>query len=757
MELIEREDDRDMEDFLLKQLNVIQNNSKEHVFTNTKLINEMIHLGINSEELEQLILIYKYHFESIKLFLDELFTSLIQNKDNVPYMIRAICTIISKLFSMKFKNASNILKFKILSEFFFNHLIIPILENPQFNGTLMFDFSKDKSRNAKIKTAIKILQRLINLDLYKSMKDEEYFYTIFNPYFIEIMPYIFDFYREISNAKLPTNIEKLLIQKKENVKDKNIKYNYLSIHPEERLEHQSMCMTFKDILTVYNIIKSNETEILGDKTNLTFKTYKKITYNEDNLKSKVDNDEKNSTKTFIFFSKLVLDEDLKIKMNSPKEQKLSFQTDDKLADNDYAKFILTRVKFSINTIMKHLNVLSRSNFLNNETDSTEDFVKDLNKMIKMEGFSDMLKEKKLPLEWFGLYLQSNIENIPPNYKENNYALLYNELIEESKQNLLKIQNDDSLNTIYSKIINSEKMIDIGRNNLKRIVNNKIKFEVIDFIKNCDIPVILDVVTQNNKISSINIKEDTQKGKNEANDKKGKNRKCKNIIEFCNNFPNIDDDEDIFNLEQNIELNTNLNNYFQIVYKYMEKESAFTEYNIEEKNIIKNQIENFIHVQLYDKIYCKRPTEGDCDVLKRMKTLSWIKPYMLHESLRQLDEKMVKLMIGLINNISEEKSPINKLREFENIYYIITNIIILYGYDKSMFINLLVYIFIKGKPENLFSFFRYIEIFLNDDLMEEKSFLISKIKELISKISSFSEKDVNMSKTQFDKNCSKATK
>ena len=744
-ELIEREDDRDMEDFLLKQLNIIQDNEKEHVFTNTKLINEMIHLGINSEELEQLILIYKYHFESIKLFLDELFTSLIQNKDNVPYMIRAICTIISKLFSMKFKNASNILKFKILSEFFFNHLIIPILENPQFNGTLMFDFSKDKSRNVKIKTAIKILQRLINLDLYKSIIDEEYFYTIFNPYFIEIMPYIFDFYREISNAKLPVNIEQLLIQKKENVKDKNIKYNYLTIHPEERLEHQSMCMTFKDIITVYNIIKSNEAEILGDKTNLTFKTYKKITYNEDNLKSKVDNDEKNSTKTFIFFSKLVLDEDLKTKMNSQKEQKLSFQTDDKLADNDYAKFILTRVKFSINTIMKHLNILSRSNFLNNETDSTEDFIKDLNKMIKMEGFSDMLKEKKLPLEWFGLYLQSNIENIPPNYKENNYALLYNELIEESKQNLLKIQNDDSLNTIYSKIINSEKMIDIGRNNLKRIVNNKIKFEVIDFIKNCTIPVILDVVTQNNKISSINIKEDTQKGKNESNDKKGKNKKCKNIIEFCNNFPNIDDDEDIFNLEQNIEINNNLNNYLEIVYKYMEKEPTFTEYNIEEKKIIKNQIENFIHVQLYDKIYCKRPTEGDLDILKRMENLSRIKPYMLHESLRQLDEKMVQLMIGLINNISEEKSPTNKLREFENIYYIISNIIILYGYDKSMFINLLVYIFIKGRPKNLFSFFRYIEIFLNDDIKEEKSFLISKIKELISKISSFSEKDVNMSK------------
>ena len=754
LELIEKEDDRDIEDYLLRQLNVIQNNEKGNVFTNTKLINEMIHLGINSEELEEVILIYKYHFESIKLFLDELFTSLIQNKDNVPYMIRAICTIISKLFSIKFEKASNTLKNKLLSEFFFNNLIIPILENPQFNGTLMFDFSKDKSRNVKIKTAIKIIQKLVSLELYNSTINEEYFYTIFNPYFIEIMPFLFDFYQDISNTKLPINIEKLLIQKKEKIKDVDIKYNYLTIHPEERLEHQSMCMTFKDILTFYSIIKSNETEILGDKTNLTYKTYKKITYNEDNLKSKVENDEKNSTKTFIYFSKLVLDEDLKIKMNSKKEQKLSFQTDDNLADNDYAKFILTRVKFSINTIMKHLNILSRSNFLNNETDSTEDFIKDLNKMIKMEGFSEMLKEKKLPLEWFGLYLQSNIENIPPNYKENNYALLYNELIEESKQNLLKIQNDDSLNTIYSKIINSEKMIDIGRNNLKRIVNNKIKLEVIDFIKNCTIPVILDITSEKNVISAINIKEDNLKGKNDSNDKKGKNKKCKNIVEFCDNFPNIDG-EDIFNLEEEIELKSNLNTYLQIVYKYMEKEPVFSEYNVDEKGIIKNQIENFIHVQLYGKIYSKRPMSGDINISSIMKKLSWIKPYMLDESLRQLDEKMVQLMINIINNINEEKSPSNKLREFENIYYIITNIITLYGYDKNMFINLLVYIFIKGKPNNLFSTLRYIEIFLNDEMKEEKGFLIAKIKELISKIISFSEKDVKLTKKQYEDYCAKA--
>ena len=756
LELLEREDDRDVEDYLFKQLNIIQDNEKGNVFTNTKLINEIIHLGINSEDLNKVILIYKYHFESIKIFLDELFTSLIQNKENVPYMIRALCTIISKLFSIKFKNASNLLKMKILNEFFFNNLIIPILENPQFNGILMLDFTKDKNINLKIKTSIKIIKKLINLELYNSTIKEEYYYTLFNPYFIEIMPYIFDFYREISNTKLPINIEKILINKKENIKDtNNIKYNFLTIHPEERLEHQSMCLTYKDIFTIYEIIKSKDKELLGDKTNLMFKIYKKITYNENDLKSKVENDEKNATKTFVYFSKLVLDEDLKVKINSKKEQKVSFQTDDNLAETDYTKSILTRVKFSINTIMKHLNILSRSNFVNNESDSTEDFIKDLNKMIKMEGFSEMLKEKKLPLEWYGLYLQSNIENIPPNYKENNYSLLYNELIEESKQNLLKIQNDDSLNMIYSKIINSEKMIDIGLNNLKKIINNKIKFDAIDFIKNSNIPVIMDIGMQQNEITSIVIREENLKGKNEAVDKKAVSKRCKNIIEFCNNFPNIDSD-DIFTLEEEIELNGYLNNYFKIVNNYMEKDPIFSEYNVEEKENVRKQIENFIHVQLYEKVYCKTSIRADNNIYYNLVRLSWVKPQMLDESLRQLDEKMANLMISFVNNISEEKSPSNKLREFENIYFIISNIITLYGYDKSMFINILVYIFIKAKPTNLFSTLRYIEMFLNEDTKEEKFFLISKIKELISRIINFSGKDVNIEQKQYNENCSKVT-
>ena len=758
LDLLDREDDKDMEEYFLNQLKVIQDNEKGNVFTNTKLINEIIHMGINSSELEKVTLVYKYHFECVKLFIDEFFISLIQNKENVPYMIRAICTIISKLFSIKYPDISNILRFNLISQFLFNNLIIPILENPQFNGTLMFNFNKDKNnnkvRNLKIKTTIKIMHKLLNGELYDSTKSDEYLYTIFNPYFIEIMPFIFDFFREVSNSKLPSNIENLLEIKKDNDsnQNKNIQFNYLKNHPEERLEHQSITLTFKDISIIYNIIKSNEAAIFPDKTNIIYKIYKKITYNEDNLKSKVENDEKNFKKTFLYFSKLVLDEDLKKKINSQKDQKLSFQTDDTLAETDNAKFILARVKYSINTIIKHLNILSGSNFLSNQTESTEDFIKGLNKMIRLEGFNEMLKDKKLPLEWFGLYLQSNIENIPPNYKEKNYALLYNELIEESKQNLLNIQNDDSLNTIYSKIINSEKMIDIGLNNLKRIINNKKKFEIYDFIINCNIPILMDINwKQNNQIGGISFREDTKQS-----DKKKETLKCRDIIEFCNNFPNIDG-EDIFSLEDEIDLKTSLNNYFQIVYNHMEKEPMFNEYNEEEKKNIKRQIDNFIHVQLYEKICFKTCVVADTEIFKVFVRHGWVRPYMLDESLKYIDEKMIQLITNFIKNMSVELSPVNKLREFEKIYLIINNIIILYGYDKSQFINLLLYAFIKGRPGGLYSTFRYIEIFLSDELKEEKGYLITKMKELISKIIGFSEKDlVGVSKTQYEQECKKVT-
>ena len=76
----------------------------------------------------------------------------------------------------------------------------------------------------------------------------------------------------------------------------------------------------------------------------------------------------------------------------------------------------------------------------------------------------------------------------------------------------------------------------------------------------------------------------------------------------------------------------------------------------------------------------------------------------------------------------------------------------------MIINLLVYVFIKGQQSELYSTLRYIEIFLSDEMKEEKGYLIAKFKEVIGKVVGFSEKDlVNISKNEFNLKCDNAIK
>ena len=126
--------------------------------------------------------------------------------------------------------------------------------------------------------------------------------------------------------------------------------------------------------------------------------------------------------------------------------------------------------------------------------------------------------------------------------------------------------------------------------------------------------------------------------------------------------------------------------------------------------IKIQIEDFIHAQLYDKIYSGMAVINDIQIFKKCFTLKWIKPIMLNEKLTYLDEKMIQMMRSFIRNIDEEISPNNKLREFEKLDLIINNMMTLYGYSKDVYLSILVFAFIKGQPYQLNSSYKYIEMF-----------------------------------------------
>ena len=766
LSLNEEQIDGDMEEYLMNKINDIQEEKMD--FTNDKLLERINSLSDKKTFLEKIILVYKYHLEVIKQFIDELFISLIKNQENTPYIIRAICTIISKLLEIKFPKITNIQKISFISEFLFTNLIYPNLNNTYFNGIMMYNFLKEKEisnlRNAKIIAISKVLKKLLRGEFYDSNKENELPYILFNSYFIELMPHVIDFFRNISSTKLPFNIEKLLEFKKAKTinqssdEQRNIEFDFLKAHNEERMEHQSICISLKELFAIYNILKTenNGEYILGDKNdkkNIQYKTYSKLSFHIDNLNKIKDKDIQESKKTYVFFTQLIADEKLNEKINEKKDKKISFQSKQDLSAANNETFILSRVKYCINTIIKHLNPLSKTNFFVDEKESTENFVKGLNKMISLEGFSEMLKEKTLPIEWFGLYLQSNIENIPSEYKSHNYAQLYNELIEESTENLEKIQNDNSLNTIYSKIINSEKMIDISKNNLKRIKSNQKKFEILDFILKAEIPITIYIYRNDQKeISQIKFcKKEEEPKYNKSQNEEMKTIDCKNIVEFCENFPFLsrENSTDILEFEEQIDLKNSLNEYFKIIHEYVN--IAFSEEN--EKTRIKIQIEDFIHAQIYDKIYSGMAIINDINIFRKCFTLKWIKPTMLNEKLTYLDEKMIQMMRSFIRNIDDEISPNNKLREFEKLDLIINNMIALYGYTKDVYLSILIFAFIKGQPFQLNSSYKYINMYYSESLPKERGIeLINKFKNLLDKITNFSEKDlVGISKEEYDKN------
>ena len=766
LSLNEEQIDGDMEEYLMNKINDIQEEKMD--FTNDKLLERINSLSDKKTFLEKIILVYKYHLEVIKQFIDELFISLIKNQENTPYIIRAICTIISKLLEIKFPKITNIQKISFISEFLFTNLIYPNLNNTYFNGIMMYNFLKEKEisnlRNAKIIAISKVLKKLLRGEFYDSNKENELPYILFNSYFIELMPHVIDFFRNISSTKLPFNIEKLLEFKKAKTinqssdEQRNIEFDFLKAHNEERMEHQSICISLKELFAIYNILKTenNGEYILGDKNdkkNIQYKTYSKLSFHIDNLNKINDKDIQESKKTYVFFTQLIADEKLNEKINEKKDKKISFQSKQDLSAANNETFILSRVKYCINTIIKHLNPLSKTNFFVDEKESTENFVKGLNKMISLEGFSEMLKEKTLPIEWFGLYLQSNIENIPSEYKSHNYAQLYNELIEESTENLEKIQNDNSLNTIYSKIINSEKMIDISKNNLKRIKSNQKKFEILDFILKAEIPITIYIYRNDQKeISQIKFcKKEEEPKYNKSQNEEMKTIDCKNIVEFCENFPFLsrENSTDILEFEEQIDLKNSLNEYFKIIHEYVN--IAFSEEN--EKTRIKIQIEDFIHAQIYDKIYSGMAVINDINIFRKCFTLKWIKPTMLNEKLTYLDEKMIQMMRSFIRNIDDEISPNNKLREFEKLDLIINNMITLYGYTKDVYLSILIFAFIKGQPFQLNSSYKYINMYYSESLPKERGIeLINKFKNLLDIITNFSEKDlVGISKEEYDKN------
>ena len=505
-----------------------------------------------------------------------------------------------------------------LGYFFFNILFCTIFDNPKFNGILI-----NLNNKEEINIIITVLKKLSEGLFFNSLKPNELYFTLFNHYFLEIEPFIIKIFESLRNIYLPKSLEKII--ENINFNDKNIEmnynYNYIEYRPEERVDFQSICFTYDILFLMYTIIKENENEFDIKNNNIISKYFKRLTFLEKIINKKIENDIKNNKKTFIYITNPIFDKNLEEIMKKKKNKKFNFQTNESLTQLNNEKFILERIKYCINILVKNLNPLTRENYFIQKGENEEDFALALNKILELEGFSDMLKEQTIPLNWFGLYLQSNISNIPIEYKRQKYLLLLNELIDDTQKNILNLKNDDSLNYLYIKSLKSQKNIYFNQKYLEDLNNEKMYSNIYEYIKNGIVKVfIIEHINNKNEIIQYEIK---------TNDIKTPFKKyiSGNINQFILLFPNIIETRDIddyFEYEKQLNIPNVFKEYLSIISENISTNDLLKNFqNSYQKKIIKREISNYIYNNLYNKIYNPaQPSQIDLKIYQNCFMFDW---------------------------------------------------------------------------------------------------------------------------------------
>ncbi len=744
---------KQMEEFLINQIQIIKTEKNNDIFTNENLLSKISNTVSNKNILDKILILFKYNFEKMKKLIDKFIYALIDNIPSIPYFIKCICAIIDRLLVLKFPDITKIQKNAFLGEFFFKTLFYPLLYNPNFNGIIMKITSNNAIKNFKLATLSKILLNLYRGRLFNSNSSNESIYTIFNCYICEIMPVIFYFFDNLSNTELPTVITDFLEKKKMKLIERNINYEFFKYHNKEGIEHQSICLTWKEYLIIYKILQEHGIEVLGEKDSLYYKTFKKLTFHDNTFKKKITNDENKNQKTFIYITNINYTNQMKDKLLNKKDKKFSFVGDD--SENN-EKFQLTRVKYSINTIIKNLNELMKATFQYNKN---ENFVKGLNNLICSEGFSDVLKEKTIPLQWFGLYLESNIDNIPQELQKNDFLPLYELLINECQTTLNEIQKDNTLNIIFSKVVNTSKTIDIINYNLIRLKNNEKKFEILNFVRTAAIKIKVIMFYNGEELNGIKFelynKENQDKKDDKSQNLYNKIIICENLYELFELFPNLSIYDSITVLEfgKKKKIPESIMELISIIHKFIDDNNLFNHYSKDDLIDMKKEIENYIHQKLYPKIYPDIPMGDDILLYKLIFCLEWIKPEQIIKNYTLINEQTICLCTQIMDNMVKETCPRKKLNEIQKLEEIIHNIIILYGYNENNFDEILTYIAILAKPLYLSTCYYYIDMYTPKKGRELKiQVQMNHLLRLINKFKNFSYKDlININEEEFEKN------
>ena len=432
-----------------------------NAFGNKTFLNTLNQEIFKSEK-NKIINLYLKNFLFIQEQVDYIIQSLIDKIVTIPYSVRCICTIIDIILAKKFPILPKYFRHSFIGKFLFNKCIFPFLSLENRKGLkaeILATF-----RVKCLKCIVQVLSRANECKLFDIFNDREK--TMFNYYLLEIIPILNNFYDNLVDMNLPTQLTKYIeksshndINEKKNSlnsngdtdnknNDNKVNYDYFKENPDEIIRIKSVCFNEMDILFIIKLIYKN-IDLFKDIPN--FDRLRKAMKEKDikNLEEIIMNEKENRKKRKLeniegkgYYTIFYEEQNYQLKdLNIAKEKKGD-------------KSLLFRIKSSLKTILRRLNLLNKKqySYLNFAT-SNEKFFQALNCTLKdFEGSEN--DKGEVPLSWHSKFIVNNKNHLDQKYLLNDFENLYKEILDEECILLEKLK-------LLSPIINAREIMNLN--------------------------------------------------------------------------------------------------------------------------------------------------------------------------------------------------------------------------------------------------------------------------------------------------------
>ena len=693
-------DNQDMIEYLQIVKNILSRD--KDLLSNEKIVN----IICKKNHSELLLTLFQINFLKLIELLDLLIDSLVKNEKIIPKSIKYINKIIYILIKKKFPNLSTLKLNICINKFFFNKLLIPIFQNPF--SMFIDDFVINDNIQINLKIILNILIQLISGNFY--LIDSQIYYKPFNRYFIEKMPKIFEFYKNIINIDFTDFIDKVVNDKMNG----DYNYDYFNENKNQIIMHRSICFSINNIIILINNINNAKNILFSEKEKNESKTFKLLTklngkYYKDILEDIKNNNKDSKFEELILLSDLLINPKYEYLFNIEKIKPYFYKKELKNISNQEESIQnnIIKSKNYISGLLYNCRDLEASEF---SSKNTLDFLQEIKIYLNTSQF---VIDKSLPYEWYIKSLLDCLIFLPKNLSDNDFYSVYEEITKDIN-NSIKIYDFNKISDCFGKIKYINNFVEFYQKAKKGVIdlslNDKLKNLIENKIYDIDIQFKYEL---NNKFFKI------KKVKNpQIIDKNNFSYRCRSLNSLIRRFPNFSAKigkktsiklmKIIKDLNIPNELNTYLKNYTQKLLE--ESKYKFTN---EESVIIKNKIYDYTLKKLYYKLYPKVPSEADNIITNNCRKLSWVEPKNFKGNIKNNNYNIfIDDIKQLFNQLEKEKSPKQKAEIISEIFETITKIITFNVEESGAddILNILVYIFIQVRPKFINSDIEYIELF-----------------------------------------------